>query len=92
VLAGPIASRAEIPVRGHLGDRPVLREHQRHVAAEYGFFEATRLLLDRGAEVNARATIDANGVGGQTPIFHSLTISKESTPRSVKCSSNAVPT
>jgi hypothetical protein len=44
-----------------------------HVAAEYGFVDATRLLLDRGADVNARADIDANGVGGQTPIFHALT-------------------
>ena len=44
-----------------------------HVAAEYGFFDATRLLLDRGADVNARADVDANGVGGQTPIFHALT-------------------
>jgi hypothetical protein len=44
-----------------------------HVAAEYGFFDATRLLLDRGADVNARADIDAHGVGGQTPIFHALT-------------------
>jgi ankyrin repeat protein len=45
-----------------------------HVAAEYGFFDATRLLLDRGADVNARAEIDDSmGVGGQTPIFHALT-------------------
>jgi ankyrin repeat protein len=44
-----------------------------HVAAEYGFFDAARLLLDRGADVNARADMDANGVGGQTPIFHALT-------------------
>jgi ankyrin repeat protein len=44
-----------------------------HVAAEYGFFDATHLLLDRGADVNARADIDADGVGGQTPIFHALT-------------------
>jgi ankyrin repeat protein len=44
-----------------------------HVAAEYGFFDATRLLLDRGADVNARADVDLNGVGGQTPIFHALT-------------------
>lgn len=44
-----------------------------HVAAEYGFFDATRLLLDRGANVNAHADVDANGVGGQTPIFHALT-------------------
>lgn len=44
-----------------------------HVAAEYGFLESSRLLLDRGADVNARADVDANGVGGQTPIFHALT-------------------
>jgi hypothetical protein len=44
-----------------------------HVAAEYGFFEACRILLDRGADVNARAEVDAEGVGGQTPIFHALT-------------------
>jgi ankyrin repeat protein len=44
-----------------------------HVAAEYGFFDATRLLLDLGADVNARADIDSSGVGGQTPIFHALT-------------------
>lgn len=30
-----------------------------HAAAEYGFFDATRLLLDRGSDVNARADIDA---------------------------------
>jgi len=44
-----------------------------HVAAEYGFVDATRLLLDRGADVNARADVDESGVGGQTPIFHALT-------------------
>ena len=44
-----------------------------HVAAEYGSLEAATLLLDRGADVNARATIDAAGVGGQTAIFHAAT-------------------
>jgi ankyrin repeat protein len=44
-----------------------------HVAAEYGNVEAARLLLDRGADVNARATVDESGVGGQTPIFHAVT-------------------
>jgi hypothetical protein len=44
-----------------------------HVAAEYGVTEAARLLLDRGADVNARANVDDAGVGGQTPIFHAAT-------------------
>ena len=44
-----------------------------HVAAEFGIAEAARLLLDRGADVNACATVDAAGVGGQTAIFHAVT-------------------
>src|SRR5262249_14446979 len=44
-----------------------------HIAAEYGFFDSTRLLLDGGADVNARADVGANGIGRQTPIFHALT-------------------
>jgi ankyrin repeat protein len=44
-----------------------------HVAAEYGNVDAARLLLDRGADVNARATVDESGVGGPTPIFHAVT-------------------
>jgi hypothetical protein len=41
-----------------------------HLAAEYHNLEAAKLLLDRGADVNARADVDEAGVGGQTPIFH----------------------
>jgi ankyrin repeat protein len=44
-----------------------------HVAAEFGVIDAARLLLDRGADVNARAAVDDDGVGGQTPIFHAAT-------------------
>jgi pimeloyl-ACP methyl ester carboxylesterase len=44
-----------------------------HVAAEYGNLTAAALLLDRGADVNARATVDEAGVGGQTAIFHAVT-------------------
>ena len=44
-----------------------------HVAAEFGTVEAARLLLDRGADANARATVDDAGVGGQTAIFHAVT-------------------
>jgi ankyrin repeat protein len=44
-----------------------------HVAAEYGHPAAAALLLDGGADVNARATVDGAGVGGQTAIFHAVT-------------------
>lgn len=43
-----------------------------HVAAEFGHPAGAELLLDRGADVNARATVDNAGVGGQTPIFHAV--------------------
>ncbi len=43
-----------------------------HVAAEYGNVAAAALLLDRGADVNARAAIDEAGIGGQTAIFHAV--------------------
>jgi ankyrin repeat protein len=44
-----------------------------HVAAEFQKLDVARLLLDRGADVNAAATLDEAGVGGQTPIFHAAT-------------------
>jgi ankyrin repeat protein len=44
-----------------------------HVAAEYGNVAAATLLLERGADVNAPATVDQAGIGGQTAIFHAVT-------------------
>jgi ankyrin repeat protein len=44
-----------------------------HVAAEFGNVDAAAMLLDRGADVNVRARRDADGVGGQTPVFHAAT-------------------
>jgi ankyrin repeat protein len=44
-----------------------------HVAVEYGNVAAVALLLDRGADVDARATVDEAGIGGQTAIFHAVT-------------------
>jgi ankyrin repeat protein len=44
-----------------------------HVAAEYGNVAAAKLLLERGADVNARAMLNESGVGGQSPIFHAVT-------------------
>src|SRR5439155_4002065 len=60
---------------GSTGGRRLLLEGATllHVAAEFGAVEAARLLLARGADVNARATVDEAGVGGQTAIFHAVT-------------------
>jgi ankyrin repeat protein len=44
-----------------------------HVAAEYGNPAAVAVLLERGADVNAGATVDDAGIGGQTAIFHAVT-------------------
>ena len=44
-----------------------------HVAAEFGNLEAAQLLLERGADINARAEVGQPGLNGQTPIFHAAT-------------------
>jgi ankyrin repeat protein len=44
-----------------------------HVAAEYGSVEAAKLLIARGAAVNAPASTDETGVGGQTALLHAVT-------------------
>ncbi|HTL31058.1 MAG TPA: ankyrin repeat domain-containing protein, partial [Tepidisphaeraceae bacterium] len=41
-----------------------------HIAAEFNERAAVDLLLERGADLNARAAIGPDGLGGQTPIFH----------------------
>jgi ankyrin repeat protein len=43
-----------------------------HVAAEYHEIEAIDLLLEHGAELDSPAEIGANGVGGQSPLFHTI--------------------
>ena len=43
-----------------------------HVAAEFGNLKAARALVEMGADVNARAAIDAHGLNGHTPIFHTV--------------------
>ncbi|MEO6524999.1 MAG: ankyrin repeat domain-containing protein [Gemmatimonadaceae bacterium] len=41
-----------------------------HVCAEFNDIQCARVLLEAGADVNARAELDADGFGGQTSIFH----------------------
>jgi ankyrin repeat protein len=43
-----------------------------HVAAEYGYLEAARALVEAGADVNATAAINEHGLNGHTPLFHTV--------------------
>ena len=43
-----------------------------HVAAEYGHEAAARALVESGADVNSTAGLDADGMGGHMPIFHTV--------------------
>lgn len=43
-----------------------------HVAAEYGNLNAARVLLEMGADVDARAAFDEYGLNGHTPLFHTV--------------------
>src|SRR5262249_29640071 len=43
-----------------------------HVAAEYGNFEVARVLVEAGADLNAKAAVNEFGLNGQTPIFHTV--------------------
>lgn len=43
-----------------------------HVAAEFGHIRTARRLIELGADVNAPAGVDKFGLGGQTPLFHTV--------------------
>lgn len=43
-----------------------------HVCAEYNSLACARELLARGADVDDRADVDSEGLGGQTPLFHTV--------------------
>jgi hypothetical protein len=43
-----------------------------HLALEFDDIDVSRWLIERGADVNARAAIDAEGFQGHTPLFHTV--------------------
>jgi len=43
-----------------------------HVCAEFNSVRCARVLLENGADANARADQDSDGLGGHTPIFHAV--------------------
>jgi len=43
-----------------------------HICAEYNHLSCATILVKHGADINAKAGLDNNGFGGQTPIFHTV--------------------
>lgn len=43
-----------------------------HICAEFNHVSCAEVLARYGADINAKAGVDENGFGGQTPIFHTV--------------------
>jgi hypothetical protein len=43
-----------------------------HLAIEYDDLDVARWLIERGADVNAKAALGADGFGGHTPLYHTV--------------------
>lgn len=41
-----------------------------HMCVEYGEIEVARWMIERGADLNLQARVDADGFGGHTPLFN----------------------
>lgn len=51
---------------------PIFEASLLHICAEYNHVSCAAVLLQQGADVNAKAGVDEYGFGGQTPIFHTV--------------------
>jgi hypothetical protein len=51
---------------------PVIGSTLLHLAVEYDEIAIAEWLIERGADVNAKAMIDSEGFGGHTPLFHTV--------------------
>ena len=43
-----------------------------HICAEFNHRASAEVLVLHGADINAKAGVDENGFGGQTPVFHTV--------------------
>ena len=43
-----------------------------HICAEFNHLSCAEVLVNFGADINAKGGVDKNGFGGQTPIFHTV--------------------
>ena len=60
------------PVNIRCAFTPLLGASLLHVAAEFGLVRAATVLIEAGADVNAKAAVDDYGFNGHTPIFHTV--------------------
>ena len=51
---------------------PLIDSTLLHICAEFNHFDCAKILVEKGADINAKAGIDEYGFGGQTPIFHTV--------------------
>jgi hypothetical protein len=43
-----------------------------HICAEFNHLSCAEVLVQHGADINAKAGVDTDGFGGQTPVFHTV--------------------
>jgi hypothetical protein len=51
---------------------PLYKASLLHICAEFNHLSCAKVLMEYGADINAKAGVDENGFGGQTPIFHTV--------------------
>ena len=51
---------------------PLYKVSLLHICAEFNHVSCAEVLVKYGADINARAGVDEYGLGGQTPIFHTV--------------------
>ena len=51
---------------------PLYKASLLHICAEYNHLQCAKMLVRHGADINAKAGLDSNGFGGQTPVFHTV--------------------
>jgi hypothetical protein len=51
---------------------PLFKATLLHICAEFNHVACAKVLIKNGADINAKAGVDAHGFGGQTPIFHTV--------------------
>ena len=51
---------------------PLYKATLLHICAEFNHVSCAEVLIQLGADINAKAGVDENGFGGQTPVFHTV--------------------